>query len=158
MLGLYPLFGQKFLQCRAAHSALLLCSVARCTPYLPRSWCAAVFRVKKSLQILSMVQMVGHWKKKWFVWNVFTPLWPSDLLRIIESTRKYCLHIYSGAHISWHELVLAGNQEYISSKWGWSKKNFWKEKFKMANSKNWVFQLRQFSIFFLETFRDWFLG
>ena len=28
--------------------------------------------------------------------------------------------------------------------WGWSKKKLWENKFKMADSKNWVFQFRQY--------------
>ena len=38
------------------------------------------------------------------------------------------------------------------------KKKFEKKKFKMADSKNLVFQNHQFSIFFSENFMDWSLG
>ena len=45
---------------------------------------------------------------------------------------------------------------HINCDWfekGWIKKNS-----KWPTQKNWDFQLRQFSIFFCENFRDWFLG
>ena len=38
------------------------------------------------------------------------------------------------------------------------KKSFLKKQKKMAKSKNWVFQNRQFSIIFCENFMDWSLG
>ena len=74
---------------------------------------------------------------------------------------------YTGAHISWHELFLAGNQSnyqnlvpsmLIYKFWliFMEMKQifffFWKKKSKWQIQKNWVFQLRQlrqFSIFFM---------
>ena len=66
-------------------------------------------------------------------------------------------YVYSGVHISWHELFLAGNQSNHQNlvpsmltynlwliSWRWRKKNQ-----NGRLKKDWVFQLRQFSIFFM---------
>ena len=79
---------------------------------------------------------------------------------------------YSSAHISWHELVLAGNQDnhqnlvpfMLTYKFwlifmGMKQESFFcKKKFKMANSKEFSFSTPPILNIFCENFRDWSLG
>ena len=76
----------------------------------------------------------------------------------------FCFKTYSGAHINWHELVLAGNQDIhknlVSSMLTYNlifmkmkQKKFFLKKRDNGQPKKLNFQLRQFSIsIFCENF------
>ena len=119
-----------------------------------------------------------------FLWKTMKKNYEAHIIFVVQNERIFFVHIFSSNmyRVAWCYTVLhmftqvlfwAGNQgnhlnfdtSLLPKKlWlifmGMKQKKifFWKIKFKMANSKNWVFQFRQFSISFRKNFMDSSLG